>query len=337
MPRTCVSTPWSQAPGRAIFISFKWHSNSVLSAINVYAPNDPTKHPHFWSSLTDQWESLRLPNPDLLMGDFNLTEDLLDRSPAKSDHEGAINALRECRHALGVRDSWRSRFLHERAFTFTTTNHTMSRLDRMYAREDLESSISDWSHEIPGIPTDHKMVSVRLAPMRTPFVGTDRWTWPLSLLHDKGLNEAILLRGRKLSEEINDLHSEDRSSNAQTLWQSFKSNLKKLAASAARKQIPKITHRIKALRKDLTHTLQSESLDTSPSVCMDAAIIEKEIEHLEKKKYWRAYTRSQALWHLKGEKVSKYWSKVNNPRRPRDLIYRLIDPHTARLLWLGVT
>ena len=153
----------------------------------------PTKHPHFWSSLTDQWESLRLPHPDFLVGDFNLTEDLLDRSPARPDHEGTINALRECRHALGVRDSWRARFPHERAFTFTTANHTMSRLDRIYVREDMESSISDWSHDVPGIPSDHKMISAWLAPTRAPFIGTDRWTWPLGLLHDKALNAAILL------------------------------------------------------------------------------------------------------------------------------------------------
>ena len=29
----------------AIFISFKWHPDSVLSMINVYTLNDPTKHP----------------------------------------------------------------------------------------------------------------------------------------------------------------------------------------------------------------------------------------------------------------------------------------------------
>lgn len=98
-----------------------------------------------------------------------------------------------------------------------------------------------------------------------------------------------------MNNEIRNLRPEDRSSNTQTLWQSYKSDLKKLAAAAARKQIPKITQRIRELRKDLTSTLQSESLDTSSSAHTNAAAIEKEIEHLEKKKYQRAYTRSQAL------------------------------------------
>ena len=31
-----------------IFIFFKWYNNITLSTINVYAPNDTSKHPQFW-------------------------------------------------------------------------------------------------------------------------------------------------------------------------------------------------------------------------------------------------------------------------------------------------
>jgi len=151
-------------PGRAILISFKWHSNASISAINVYAPNDMSKHPQFWAELHEKWTSLHLPQPDLMIGDFNLTEDIIDRAPARYDNDNAVSALRDCRQSIGVRDSWHFRFPTERAFTFTTTGHSMSRIDRIYAREDLEDSLSEWSHDIPGIPSDHKMVSVRIAP-----------------------------------------------------------------------------------------------------------------------------------------------------------------------------
>jgi len=308
-------------PGRAILISFKWHSNASVTAINIYAPNDMSKHPQFWKELKENWANLHLPQPDLLMGDFNLTEDIIDRAPARYDNENAVSALRDCRQSMGVRDAWRFRFPTERAFTFTTSDHTMSRIDRIYAREDLEDSLSEWTHDIPGIPSDHKMVSVRLAPTNTPLVGKDRWTWPLGILHDKDLNKLIHQKGRQLTSDIENLPPEDRSSNPQTLWQSFKDDIKKEATKAAKKQIPKISQRIKALKKDLKQTWQDDDLDTSAPTRSNAAILEREIEHLEKKKYRRAYTRSQALWHLKGEKINKYWTKVNNPKRPRDLIY----------------
>ena len=94
-------------PGRAMYISLKWHHTSTLNAINVYAPNDLNKHPQFWSELREKWADLHLPKPDLLLGDFNLMEDLIDRAPARHENDRAVTALRECRQALSVRDSWR--------------------------------------------------------------------------------------------------------------------------------------------------------------------------------------------------------------------------------------
>ena len=317
-------------PGRAIQISFKWHNNSTINAMNVYAPNDMNKHQQFWTELRENWANLRLPHPDLLLGDFNLTEDMIDRSPARYDNDGETSALRECRQQLGVRDSWRSHLPTEHAFTFTTHNHTMSRLDRIYTKEGLEENLTEWTHEVPGIPSDHKMVSVRLTLNNAPQIGKDKWSWPLGLLNDKELNRQINLRGQQLCLDIKDLSPDNRSSNAQTLWQNFKDDIKKEAAKTAKKQIPKISQRISALKKDLSQTWQHDDLDTSPQTRTDTAILEREIEHLEKKKYRRAYTRSQALWHLKGEKINKYWTRVNNPKKPRDLIYRLIDPRTQQ-------
>ena len=317
-------------PGRAIYISFKWHNNVTLSTVNVYALNETSKHAQFWEDLKEKQTNLNLPPPDLLLGDFNLTEDLIDRAPARPDNENATRALRDYRHALGLRDAWRVRFPTERTFTFTSNTHSMSRIDRIYTKEDLEESLSDWTHDISDIPSDHKMVSIRLAHSNAPFIGNDRWSWPLGLIHDKELNKQIQLRGQRLHHEIKNLQAEDRSQNAQTLWQKFKDDIKGEATKAARKQIPKITKRIKALKRDAEQTCQREDLDTSPLTRANTTIIEREIEHLKKKKYRKTYTRSQAMWHLKGEKINKYWMRVNNPKKPRDMILRLNDPRTQR-------
>ena len=319
-------------PGRAIFISFRWHNDITMSAINVYAPNDISKHPQFWEELREIQTNLNLPNPDLLLGDFNLTEDTIDRAPARPDNENATRALRNYRYSLGMRDAWRMRFPLKRTFTFTSHGHSMSRIDRIYTKEELEDNISDWTHETPGIPSDHKMVSIRVTHTNAPFIGNDRWSWPLGLIHDKELNKYIKTRGQRMHQEMNNLRPEDRSQNPQTLWQDFKNDIKNEAIKAAKKQIPKMTERIKALERDLDRTYQREDLDTSHPSRHNAAHIEREIEHLERKKYRKTYTKSQAMWHLKGEKINKYWMKVNNPRKPRDMIRRLIDPQTQKPL-----
>ena len=317
-------------PGRATYLSFKWRRDITIRIINIYAPNNLRQHQQFWSDLENQWSALHLPKPDFMMGDFNLTEDAMDRAPARAENEQATQALRACQHTLDLRDSWRHRFPTERTFTFTMTSQTMSRIDRIYAQTGNENAIVNWSHDISSIPSDHKMVSLRLAPPDAPFIGKDRWSWLLGLLHNKDLNKSILNLGQELQDKINGIIDEDPSTNPQILWQEFKEGIKREAQSATKKQIPKITQKITALKKDLTETYQCESLDTSPDTRTNAAFIEKEIEYLEKKKYRRAFTRSQALWHLKGEKVNKYWTRINNPRKPRDLVYRLVDPNSQR-------
>ena len=302
-------------PGKAIYISLRWQRDTVIRLINVYAPNDLQNHPQFWTELERNWTSLHLPHPDFMMGNFNITEDLLDRMPARPDSENTIVALRTCRHMLGVRNSWRQTSPTERAFTFTITSHMMSRIDRICSREEIEDNLTDWAHDTPSIPSDHKMVSVRFALNSAPFIGKDRWSWPLGLLHNKELNKMIINMGQELQTKLDNLTNEDRSVNAQIVWQEFKDNMKWEAVKAAKKQILKINRRLTALKKDLKETYQRDSLDTSLPMRTDVEHLEREIAHLEKKRYRKDFTRSQALWHLKGEKVNKYWTRINNPRK----------------------
>ncbi|KAL4066535.1 Endonuclease/exonuclease/phosphatase [Scleroderma citrinum] len=191
--------------GRAIYLFFKWQRDINLKVINVYTPNDPHQHPLFWSSLECQWRALHLPKPDFMMGDFNLIEDTIDRAPARTDNENVIQALRTCHHTFDLQDSWCQTFPTECTFTFTTAGHMMSRLDRIYASKNIEDSITNWSHNTPSIPSDHKMLMC--------LIGKDRWSWPLGLLHDNDLNRHILNLGCKLQHNMNNLTENDHSTN----------------------------------------------------------------------------------------------------------------------------
>ncbi|KZT18892.1 hypothetical protein NEOLEDRAFT_1079062, partial [Neolentinus lepideus HHB14362 ss-1] len=68
-------------PGRAALLSTKWHKSQRFSILNIYAPNDHTQHPHFWAKIVAFWDTNHLPKPDFMLGDFNLVEDPIDRSP----------------------------------------------------------------------------------------------------------------------------------------------------------------------------------------------------------------------------------------------------------------
>ncbi|KAG2739444.1 hypothetical protein P692DRAFT_20681500, partial [Suillus brevipes Sb2] len=62
--------------------------------------------PGFLGKIDEKWQENNLPHPDFMLGDFNLTEDPLDRAPAKLDNENAISALRELRQKLNLQDTW---------------------------------------------------------------------------------------------------------------------------------------------------------------------------------------------------------------------------------------
>ena len=318
--------------GRAIFLSVPRKHDNNLHIINIYAPNDLSHHVDFWAEVTAQWLAKRLPTPHLMMGDFNLVEDPLDRAPARADNIAATAALRTCRQTLDLQDIWRQNFPEERLFTYTSPHNTLSRIDRIYANPVIRKFLSQWTVEASEIPSDHQMISVRYAPERAPFIGKGRWSWPLGLLHDKPLNETIHELGIELHNRLQHLAPGDRSSNPQTLWQEFKDRIKEEATAAAKLQMCKVSKRIAALQNDLKEARKAPTLDDDEPARINVIALEREIDHLTKKRYKSAYNRAQAQWFMKGEQINKYWSKVNSPRTPRDLMYRLVHPETQRTI-----
>jgi exonuclease III len=90
--------------GRAIMIKIKWSDVNEISLINIYAPNNTREQPAFWAQIDLERRAKHLPKPDFLLGDFNITEDLIDHSPPKLNDRTAIESLRETRHVWGIQD-----------------------------------------------------------------------------------------------------------------------------------------------------------------------------------------------------------------------------------------
>jgi hypothetical protein len=78
-------------PGWAAMLSINWHQDKRINVLNIYAPNNLSDHKAFWDKIRTEWQHLNLATPDLMLRDFNLTEDPIDRAPARPDHEGAID------------------------------------------------------------------------------------------------------------------------------------------------------------------------------------------------------------------------------------------------------
>ena len=105
-------------PGRAMMIKLKWLESCETSIINIYAPHNRNEQPNFWANVITNRCTRRLPLPDFVLGDFNVTEDAIDRSPAHQDDQEVIDALRDVRCEWNILDTWRQTNPATRCFTY---------------------------------------------------------------------------------------------------------------------------------------------------------------------------------------------------------------------------
>jgi exonuclease III len=133
-------------PGRAVMLKMKWLKLCSATLLNIYAPNDRGEHTNFYTKIMTERQAKHLPIPDLTMGDFNITEDAIDRMPPRLDDESAIVALREVRHTWDIRDTWHQANPTENAFTYKAQmwgERIQAWLDHIYISKKAEPCTFD--------------------------------------------------------------------------------------------------------------------------------------------------------------------------------------------------
>ncbi|KIJ39775.1 hypothetical protein M422DRAFT_257370 [Sphaerobolus stellatus SS14] len=84
-------TSWKEAqgieiiPGWALLLCLPWHNEKTLNILTVYAPNAHNEKEAFWTSLHKKWQEDGLSTIHMLIGNFNIVEDNIDRLPAHND------------------------------------------------------------------------------------------------------------------------------------------------------------------------------------------------------------------------------------------------------------
>src|ERR1700736_3079722 len=159
-------------PRRALLTHMPWHGDKLLTVLNIYAPNDHLDNELFWKELKQKFATLNIPRPDIMMGDFNIVKDTIDRLPAHQDHAGATQALHELRSMLRLEDGWRKYKGNEKAYSYLQkVNNIHSRIVRIYATNEIIKTANEWDIKITPINTDHSAVQVKIADPRLPHQG----------------------------------------------------------------------------------------------------------------------------------------------------------------------
>ena len=124
-------------PGRALALRINWLEHESTTLINIYAPVNNSLQPQFWTDVETNRRAQSLPRPDFLLGDMNVTEDPIDRAPARDDDRAATDALRNIRLNWEVTDAWRLSYPDDKYYTYRANSdgqQTKSRIDRVKTR-----------------------------------------------------------------------------------------------------------------------------------------------------------------------------------------------------------
>ena len=198
-------------PGRVIMLKIEWLDDEATSIMNIYTPNNTAAQQTLWADIDTERQDRGLPAPNFLLGDFNVTEDAIDRMPPRLDDPNTIEALRNIKHSWGISDAWRIMYPDEREFTYranSTNGQTKSQLDRIYVARDLTPLVYDCKIKPSPVPTDHWMVITKYAPKEALQIGKGRWTLPLHLLQDQEFINSVVTRGIQLQISIERLQQD---------------------------------------------------------------------------------------------------------------------------------
>lgn len=159
-------------PGRAIMVTIPWHADKPLKILNIYAPNDSNANEKFWDTLNEKINANPHLKPDTMVGDFNLTEDSLDRLPCHPDDPAAVTALGNLKSNLNLVDGWRRTYPDRREYSHQhVPNISQGCLDRIYISNNLLSSTNEWSIHPSTIETDHWLVTTNISTPDAPIIG----------------------------------------------------------------------------------------------------------------------------------------------------------------------
>ncbi len=96
-------------PGHALLLETCWHRTERLSILGVYAPVNPVQNAKFWSDIKKFFEdNPDMRRPNVMAGDMNITEDPIDRLPARQDYTSAVDSLDEICTTVQLIDSWKN-------------------------------------------------------------------------------------------------------------------------------------------------------------------------------------------------------------------------------------
>ncbi|KAF8317002.1 Endonuclease/exonuclease/phosphatase [Cantharellus anzutake] len=319
-------------PGRALMTTVEWPAGIKNNIIAVYAPNingAGTNNANFWNTLATRTNGLPV---NIILGDFNVVEESLDRFPPHRDVDSAVNALKTLMEDKSLEDGWC--LANPPPTTNFTFGHTLgthlSRIDRIYTSGELYNKALTWSIENSDLPTtDHQMIMVTIHDQKSPYIGKGRWAIPDYLINDETFLTTVEEYGRNTLKEIEEseppTHGRIQAKFPNFLRETV--NLARKLAKAKSRKINSTLARLEKRRNKAIAQLHVNAHHLEEKQYQIMALTER-IREVENTKQARNSTTASMNRKVYAESINKYWCNWGKDKKPRDTIHEMKIPQS---------
>lgn len=309
-------------PGRLSALEFEWSEGNNLTILLLYAPNESKEK---WELLKQVKEEVNIRKDKnlILMGDFNMVEDAIDRSPQIYDEDRHVTEIKEMKEKANLVDGYRTTYPDASDFSYFHTNgESMSRIDRIYITKELYKYSLNW-YIYKGIHlSDHCMAIVDLLKKQMPYIGGGSWRLQTSMLEYFPLI-------KKCKEILKIAENKMRETN--------ESKVKILVE--VKKEIREKTKEMDIERKaqiyqkegELNRKIHKQLMEVNKNALnreihrKEANKLQAELKELKSGHVNQAQIIAKAKFKQFGERNTKYWYALNKPPRNNDPIMVLED------------
>ncbi|EJD38390.1 DNase I-like protein [Auricularia subglabra TFB-10046 SS5] len=323
-------------PGRALLATWEWHRGDKMTVLAIYAPTKREENRDFWEKVKKQVQETRgkFPKPDIVLGDFNMVEDEIDRFPAKLNPIDGPDSFTELKRYLRVSDGWRETFPDTTEWTWRNrARSTMSRIDRIYMTNAMLMASREWNIELSGLnANDHSRISVTVVNLDAPEIGRGRWTMTQESSQDKILLYEANKEVKKTWQDMLAVRQTGRTetNNPQRLWHDLKLKITKIAKRRTRELncVRKQKEKDLVSRRDDAKAALEEATESPQRVAAKETLrrTENDLHALKEKQHQSTFEKRDARVWADAEKMTKSWFRWIKENKPRDTLTALQRP-----------
>ena len=316
---------------RASEIKIEWKQNTYKT-IAIYSPNPNKEKILFYKDLKDKinWGETELNN--ILMGDFNMTEEDIDRMPPRPEDSKVKQAFGKIKRKYELEDTWRHFNEDKLEFTHTSTNGSMSRIDRIYTNKHLLKNIQTTYITTSAKLSDHDIVVTEIADKAKVDQGPGVWRLDSTLLKNKEFEKQcekkiLKAQGRllhylsqatgKTNEQLKQLREKE---NPQTILQTLKTQIQECAKQKRNQIRNQQTKKKQKIKKALEQIQTKLKQGNDPAQVEEMQILKEELAEDEKKRIRALQDTAKLNFDKEGEKCTKYWFALGKNKTEKEVI-----------------